>query len=489
MNNRNFYNFKNGVKYLISNIGQGISECAGVAMAALKWYFQKPNEELNEKNFDSFVNDLALNAKRFHQIGLYNSLCDNEHDGFHYIEFGYIYHSRTEDLKNLIKLNSRLIAVFESSNSFHHDASLLNDYVEGWYQTNIIEVFLDYIATRNNVVIYSGLHAHYITVLKKQKGFIVVDGYPKFRSIFYEDIITLANDIEAFKGCGNFTFHHLKQYDYNLNMNIIALSDSDENDVIFNSEKNINQAETTEYSKNKTLESNTDESPIKNVHKWRRNRRDNDTSSSDDDSIFSPRRYQKQEKHFDTPEYLPYIEDFSIEETLINTIDNGKIIFQANFGQNINRCAGVAISAVKSFFDADFEMSLKNSDFEAVINNIHNDAEHFYSIGIQNSGLEFDEQIDLESIFNSRTIDHRNVVDISVHNSIVFETSFTASKVVGTIIQLNDYKEYLASDNKLEALQEYFKIRSHAIICSSEQRHFITVFKIRNLYYVFDGFA
>ncbi|KAG5667017.1 hypothetical protein PVAND_015019 [Polypedilum vanderplanki] len=126
-------------------------------------------------------------------------------------------------------------------------------------------------------------------------------------------------------------------------------------------------------------------------------------------------------------------------------------------------------------------------NFDTVIINIHNDAEHFYAIGIQNSGLEFDEQIDLESIFNSRTIDHRNVVDISVHNSIVFETAYTASKVVGTIIQLSDYKELLLQTTNLMRFRNILKTRSHAIICSSEQRHFITVFKIKNIYYVFDG--
>ncbi|KAG5668348.1 hypothetical protein PVAND_016289 [Polypedilum vanderplanki] len=98
----------------------------------------------------------------------------------------------------------------------------LEDYVEGWFDTDLSATFLRYVETKDNVVFFSGLHAHYVTNLKKNDGFILIDGHPVYRCIFYYDILVLLNDLEKFREIGSFTMHHVKRYETNAS-NVIDL--------------------------------------------------------------------------------------------------------------------------------------------------------------------------------------------------------------------------------------------------------------------------
>ncbi|KAG5668357.1 hypothetical protein PVAND_016298 [Polypedilum vanderplanki] len=86
--------------------------------------------------------------------------------------------------------------------------------------------FEDYV--EDNVVFYSGLHAHYVTILKKNDGFLLIDSHPVYRCIFYYDILVLLNDLEELREIGSFTMHHVKRYEKNASNVIDLMSNSDE---------------------------------------------------------------------------------------------------------------------------------------------------------------------------------------------------------------------------------------------------------------------
>ncbi|KAG5683531.1 hypothetical protein PVAND_012805 [Polypedilum vanderplanki] len=175
-------------------------------------------------------------------------------------------------------------------------------------------------------------------------------------------------------------------------------------------------------------------------------------------------------------------------------IKNSTFHKTATFGQKTNHCSGVAIAALQLFFEEKLDCSvlLNEQKFISVINHISELSSIYYQLGRTNSfGDENDnyenELIELKNIFNRKTEDQRNVVDLNEDLSIVFQTSNLIFDENGNVLPLVDYIERWRGTNEfMVTFFNFMRSRNNSVLFANE--HFVTIVTCGNNYFLIDGF-
>lgn len=150
------------------------------------------------------VNGIARGINAI-SVDLYRIGTANEgNPGRGLIELSSIFHSRTEDLRNIIDVTPELRIVFEHALCALDDANgsmrVLPDYVDGHGSADFLFFFARFMESHDNVVVFGGLH--YVTILKSGGNYLLIDGLGKFRIHVYSRLSALIGDVTNFVGNG-----------------------------------------------------------------------------------------------------------------------------------------------------------------------------------------------------------------------------------------------------------------------------------------------
>jgi hypothetical protein len=179
---------------------------SGVAIAAMALSFTGKLSinctELNDEDFDELVREIDFLSTKYYEMGLvatkraFERNIEPSVDSF--IEIGSIRDGVTNDGRNLIKINKSLAMTILPSwndvllNNNDNNQDLL-DYVEIWTTGEFADIFRRFMATRSNAILM--FEQHYVTILKFDQQFLLVNGLPRFSFRTYNSIDSLIKDL------------------------------------------------------------------------------------------------------------------------------------------------------------------------------------------------------------------------------------------------------------------------------------------------------
>lgn len=130
-----------------------------------------------------------------------------------HIELRAIYNSRNDREENVIETTATSNMSLETAFTALTRPDDLDTYTEGTPNDNFTEAFhrMGYGELDNFVVCKRGLYGgHFISIVKMQERFLLVDGQGSFRFVFYNSLENLLLDLEEFvTGCA-FNLHSAK---------------------------------------------------------------------------------------------------------------------------------------------------------------------------------------------------------------------------------------------------------------------------------------
>ena len=201
------------------NFSYMIFSFSGVAIAAMALSFTGKLSinctELSHENFHGLVNEIDMLSTKFYEMGLLATKDDFQHniepavDTF--IEVGSIRDGVTIDGRNIIKINESLaMTILPPWNVplINNNHELL-DYIEIWTASEFPDIFHRFMDTRTNAIVM--FEDHYVTILKFDQQFLLVNGLPQFSFRTYDSIDSLIKDLIGNVGETKFVLMHARK--------------------------------------------------------------------------------------------------------------------------------------------------------------------------------------------------------------------------------------------------------------------------------------
>jgi hypothetical protein len=122
-------------------------------------------------------------------------------------------------MRNVLNIDNELQIVFEHALCANDDGRgnirRLEDFVDDYGVVDFASYFVRFMESHDNVIIYSRDRAHYVTLLKKDESYILVDALRLFRFIEYSQISVLTTDLSSFVGSAGFSLHSARVFGLN----------------------------------------------------------------------------------------------------------------------------------------------------------------------------------------------------------------------------------------------------------------------------------